>query len=219
MDDQLSRTKDLYRVVNRLPRITYPFDSSALPNNGIYLFFEEGEVINSFGEQHSRIVRVGTHRKDSRFRARIRQHYGQVNSERGNKNGSIFRKHVGGALLGCIDIEHPALPAWYHNRLKGADEHEIAVSRRLRGRFTFVCFEVPIASERLDLESGLIAQLAQYPLDSPSPSWLGYFAKNDTIRAFGLWNTQRVSAEPLSARQLDRISELVEKSIEGRAPI
>jgi hypothetical protein len=213
MDDQLARTKELYLQVNRLPRVSYPFSPSSLPRNGIYLFFEDGEVIDFGGKYRDRIVRVGTHTKDDRFRTRIRQHYGQVNSERGNKNGSIFRKHLGGALLSCLDTEHPALPDWYHNKVKGPEEHEIAVSRRLRQTFTFVCFEVSTAAERLELESGLIAQLAQYPIGSASPSWIGHFAKSESMRSFGLWNTQRVSAEPLSAGQLKRISELVERSI------
>jgi hypothetical protein len=213
MGDQLVCTKELYQQVYRLPRVSYPFSPSSLPRNGIYFFFEDGEVIDFGRNYRDRIVRVGTHTKDNRFRTRIRQHYGQVNSERGNKNGSIFRKHVGGALLRCLDTEHPALPDWYHNKVKGPEEHEIAVSRRLRQTFTFVCFEVPTAAERLELESALIAQLAQYPIGSPSPSWLGYFAKNESIRTSGLWNTQRVRADPLSAVQLERICELAERSI------
>jgi hypothetical protein len=213
MRDPLGRTKELYVQVNRLQRASYPFSPSSLPKNGIYLFFEDGEEVDIGGKPLDRIVRVGTHKKDDRFRARIRQHYGQVNSERGNKNGSIFRKHVGGALLCCLDTEHPALPDWYHNKAKGPEDHEIAVSRRLRQTFTFVCIDVPTAAERLELESGIIAQLAQHPIGSPSPSWLGRFANSESIRSFGLWNTQRVSAEPLDNDQLERISELVERTI------
>jgi hypothetical protein len=115
--------------------------------------------------------------------------------------------------LSRSDAEHPALSDWYHNRVKGDEEHEIAVSRALRQRFMFVCIAVPSSAERLELESGLIAQLAQYPLGSPSSSWLGHFAKSDSIRTFGLWNSQRVNAEPLSPAQVERISELVESSV------
>jgi hypothetical protein len=57
-----------------------------LPENGISFFYE-------IGEPDGRIVRVGTHRVDGRFRKRVRLHYG------GNKDASVFQMHVGGALM------------------------------------------------------------------------------------------------------------------------
>ena len=33
----------IHEWVNKLPRYTWPFDSSAIPENGIYFFFEKGE--------------------------------------------------------------------------------------------------------------------------------------------------------------------------------
>jgi len=93
------RTEQVYGLLDLLPRNNYLTPMHNLPKNGIYLFFEQGEDIVRGDRLVNRIVRVGTHDKDGRFRNRIRQHYGSVISLKGNKNASVFRKHLGGALL------------------------------------------------------------------------------------------------------------------------
>ena len=40
-----------------LERLRYPFNQSTISLNGIYVFFEKGELSHG----HERIVRVGTH--------------------------------------------------------------------------------------------------------------------------------------------------------------
>ncbi|WP_296560849.1 DUF6884 domain-containing protein [uncultured Acetobacterium sp.] len=70
----------------------YRYDQiSEIPfNDGIYLFFEEGETYSSF----DRIVRVGTHDSAGRLKLRLKDHFF---TER--KDGSIFRKNIGKAML------------------------------------------------------------------------------------------------------------------------
>ena len=66
-----------------------------------------GHVRPSESAQHApagRIVRVGNHpRSDGTLVRRLRQHY------KGHKNGSVFRKFLGGALMRSEDPSHPCL--------------------------------------------------------------------------------------------------------------
>jgi hypothetical protein len=63
-------------------------------------------VIIQDGVRLERIVRVGTHREQDNLQRRLRYHYS------GNKNGSVFRKHIGGAILAQADPNDPRLSYW-----------------------------------------------------------------------------------------------------------
>lgn len=203
---------EIYRVVAALPRHDHLTPRRELPTDGVYLFFERGETVSLDGATVDRIVRVGTHNRDGNFRQRIRQHYGHVSSFGGNKNGSVFRLHLGGALLRRRDHRDPRLPGWEKHMGPSYPDVEEEVSRVLRETFTFVCFAVPDAADRLSLESGLIALLAQHPLGSPSSGWLGHYAAAERIRRSGLWNTSQVDAMSLTPVQLGRIAGLIEET-------
>ena len=88
-------------------------------------------------------------------------------------------------------------------------EIEEIVGAGLRAGFTFACIGVDTADERLSLERGLIALLAQHPLGRPSERWLGRRAASPVIRQTGLWNTQGVAAPPLTRAGFTRLEELV----------
>lgn len=72
------------------------------PPRGVYFFFEPGENRTHSGES-PRVVRVGTHALASGSRTtlwnRLSQHQGVRKSGGGNHRGSIFRLHVGTALI------------------------------------------------------------------------------------------------------------------------
>jgi hypothetical protein len=72
------------------------------PGKGVYFFFETGEIRRESGIG-PRVVRVGTHALASSSRATLRQrlfqHRGNAGDRGGNHRGSVFRKHVGFALL------------------------------------------------------------------------------------------------------------------------
>lgn len=85
------RVRALYSLMETLPRFNHQTALEALPTDGIYLFFERGEFVSLDGRAASRIVRVGTHRVDGRFRKRIRQHYGGIRALGGNRNGLPMR--------------------------------------------------------------------------------------------------------------------------------
>jgi hypothetical protein len=94
----------LHEILEGCPVIRFPFDPSRLPLNGLYFFYEDGEIWGH-SDQKPRIVRIGTHR-DGNFRTRMADHY-LSNERRMNfdsskpapKDRSIFRKNLGRALL------------------------------------------------------------------------------------------------------------------------
>lgn len=214
MYNQMQHQVDgIYALLQQLPRFDYLSPKDQFPDDGIYLFFEEGETVSWRNQQVPRLVRVGTHNKDGRFPSRIRQHYGHVNSLRGNKNGSVFRKHVGSALLRKSDLQDPRLEQWLGQRGGSFPEVEEEVSQTLRENFTFSCVCVDEAADRLALERGLIALLAQYSPWKPSENWLGLHAANKKIRECGLWNVQRTTSQPISSNELRQLRQMIEVTL------
>ena len=73
--------------------------SSGWPRQGVYFFYEDGEL---HPDNSRRIVRVGTHALTADGQAtlwgRLRQHRGSHDG-RGNHRASVFRRHVGAALI------------------------------------------------------------------------------------------------------------------------
>jgi hypothetical protein len=194
----IERSNKIHRLANLLPRFDYQFKKCQLPPNGVYLFFEEGESATMDGRSYCRIVRVGTHLVDGLFPTRIHNHYFS------NCKGSVFGKHVRSALYGFDNrnsIDPPPLVIESKLLFKA---FELRVSKVMAERFTFVCFPVETKAERLELESGLIALLAQYPVAKPSPDWLGHYASAETIRTSVLWNKNEVFAAPLNDEQMSR---------------
>ena len=76
--------------------------STGWPRRGVYFFYERGEVRR---DGHPRVVRVGTHAlrpSETTLWSRLSQHRGNLGGAApggGNHRGSIFRKHVGSALI------------------------------------------------------------------------------------------------------------------------
>jgi hypothetical protein len=202
MSAATSLTELLHDLVTGLPRHDYRTLKSSLPANGIYFFFEKHELVTIGDRTIERIVRVGTHRAEGRLPARIRDHFFS------NRRGSIFRRHLGGALLQKANSDDPRIAAWKTHKGVLIPEIEVLVSDALRDNFSYSCIRVDVASERLELERGLIALLARHPLRPPTDAWLGRHAVNRYIARSGLWNTQHVNADPLTPLQFNRLIEL-----------
>ena len=105
----------LHQSIDALPLFSYPFDPDALPRNGIYFFYEKGERCGH-PKGNPRIVRVGTHRNGN-FRSRIAEHFllneqkmAFTENQPAPHDRSIFRKHIGGALLN--EAKDPYLYVW-----------------------------------------------------------------------------------------------------------
>jgi hypothetical protein len=199
----------LHALVHRLPRLRFPFDWEAIPEDGIYLLFEEGEP----GHGGARIVRVGSHRGAGNLPARLNEHFLKENKDR-----SIFRKNIGRALLHRDN--DPFLAQWAFDLTSRADrmKYEGAVDRArlakveqevtqyIRSRLSFVVIAVAGTNdERLLLERKLIGTVASCGECRASSSWLGFCSPKKRIREGKLWLEQGLRQPPLTAQQIDSI--------------
>lgn len=229
----------LHERFESLPRFQYPFNPAALPENGIYCFYEKSEVWGHGGLK-PRIVRVGTH-KDGNFRSRIAEHYlfadGKMKFDKtmpAPKDRSIFRKNIGRALLNKSGDQYADL--WEVDFTTSANRkkyraqrdvvHEMMIERKithlLRETFSFRFVSVPEEQDRLGgsgFERALIGTCAECNSCVPSSKWLGLHSTKLKIRDSGLWLVQHLSAPCLTEQQvkiLDRYVKQTEKMMSFR---
>lgn len=202
-----------------------------LPKRGVYFFRESGEMVAPGTAASPRVTRIGTHAvsagSKSTLRARLRAHLG-AKSGSGNHRGSIFRLHVGNALL---RRDSQTLTTWgvgsvAPKALRESDSAkaaETALERRvsmLIGAMSVLWLDVPDeagpASERSIIERGAIALLSNNlnPLNAPSAAWLGGHSVRQEIRESGLWNLRHV-AERANLAFLDAMERAVERTLAG----
>lgn len=176
------------------------------PERGVYFVFEPGEV-RSLSAGVPRVVQVGTHALNvgsgTTLWNRLRQHRGS-RAGIGNHRGSIFRMHVGRALIARYGL-HASFPEWDRGGSaprevvqseRGMEEMVSEVIGRMRVAWVAVLDEPGPGSERGVIERSAIALLASEGrvVDPPSRRWLGRFAPSDAIRGSGLWNVNHVGA-------------------------
>jgi hypothetical protein len=175
------------------------------PKRGVYFFTEPGEYRRD-DTATPRVVRVGTHAvgvgSKSTFWGRLRAHRG-TRDGRGDHRGSIFRLHVGNALLASTGH---ALPLWGIGRSakretkESETEHERRVTAylaKMRVSWIEVADDSGPESDRSLIERNAIALLSNRmdPVDRPSPTWLGLSSSRPEIVASGLWNLDYVNDE------------------------
>ena len=219
--------RSLHQQLEALPIIRFPFDLTSLPNNGIYFFYEDGEYWGHGGER-PRVVRIGTHRKDGNFRHRIGEHFA-LDERRMNfdatraapRERSIFRKHIGRALL--KQRGDPYLAVWEidftsrEKREKYGHLRDIAkekvveseITARLRESFSFRFIIVDGKGTRRGLEQQIIGTVAQCSQCCESKNWLGTDSPKPEIRESGLWQIQHLKASALSPAETDFLSNAV----------
>jgi hypothetical protein len=222
----------LHEMLEELPLIKYPFKIELLPLNGIYFFYEKGEIWGHGGKK-LRIVRIGTH-KGNNFRNRIAEHF-LINEKKMNfdknkpkpSDRSIFRKNIGRALLN--KNEDPCLKIWEidflpkGNRIKYGElrdiEKEKSIERQitdiLRNRFFFRFIIIENENERFGskgLESKLIGTVSRCMKCKQSKKWLGNYSPKKQIRKSGLWLTQHLNAEGITNEDMVFIENLILKT-------
>ncbi len=222
----------LHKRLECLPLIEYPFKRGQLPENGIYFFYEKGEIWGHRGIKR-RIVRIGTHR-DGNFRNRIGEHYLLSaakmkfdDTKPAPKDRSIFRKNLGRALLRKRGDRYADL--WEvdfttsANRNKYRAQRDIAhemmiegkITNILRKRFSFRFVSVPEEVDRLGslgLERALIGTCARCASCKPSSRWLGLYSPKSKIRDRGLWLVQHLSAPCLTAQQRNMLERYIKQT-------
>ena len=137
-------------------------DLKQIPDGqGIYLMFEDGEVLK---DGFPRIVRVG---KASNLKERIKTHYS------GNSKNSAFRRHVKSAL------ENSNLPA---------DEKDI--SGYIQNHISYALIRIPVILSCDELERRLINIVAFNSKNENTPDWLGLKCDNEKVKTYKIWNDQ-----------------------------
>lgn len=226
------KCKWLHEALEALPLIKYPFRLEFLPTNGIYFFYEEGEMWGHGGNK-LRIVRVGTHRGNN-FRSRIAEHF-LINDRKMNFNKnkpkpadrSIFRKNIGRALLNKNN--DPYLKVWEidflprDNRDRWENLRDIEkeksiekqITEIIRDKYYFRFLIIENEDERIGskgLESKLIGTLSRCTKCKPSANWLGNYSPKKQIITSGLWLTQHLNADEITDKDMDLVKELVRKT-------
>lgn len=181
------------------------------PRRGIYFFFEP-EEFRAY-QPAQRIVRIGTHAVSLGSKTTL---WNRLYAHRGSKSGggnhrvSIFRRHVGKAMLnreGNTSFRHWGQGSSASPAIKQAED---PLERRISayiGNMPFLWLKVDDepskTSQRGFIERNAIALLAgangQSPVDAASSSWLGQHSDHEKIRHSGLWNLNYIgsSAKPI----------------------
>jgi hypothetical protein len=221
-DNRESDRRRLHELLERLAarqgglrRLAECHGRLSWPSHGVYFFYEDGET-GAGGRP--RVVRVGTHALTATSRSslwdRLSQHQGNAGGQNrggGNHRGSIFRQHVGTALIRREGLPDDLLASWLAAKPPESHPGERGIERevsRVIGLMPFTWLAVPTMADgtsvRADIERNAIALLADTP---SSPGWLGRHASHATIRESGLWNVNHVN-EPYNPRFLDRLEQL-----------
>lgn len=194
-----------------------------LPTQGVYFFFDPREPTR-FSRRLPRLVRIGTHRvsrgSKATLRDRLRAHFGTSDGT-GNHRSSVFRLHVGEALIRKNDTRD-LFPHWGKGQAadKSISDSEKELERDVSAYISalhVLCIEVADratkSSARSKIERLAIALFTerQVALEPPSKEWLGLFSAHRVIAQTGLWNVKDTGAKA-DLQIIDLISERIRQS-------
>ena len=222
------RCKVLHEIVDECLECRYPINMKKLPHNGIYFFYEGGEM-GGHGCNTPRMVRVGTHRNGN-FQSRILDHYipdTKIDFDAQKPaphDRSIFRKNIGRAILNRDNSDY--LQVWNidftttenrkrysHLRDIGFEKNmEREITRLLQENFSFRYIPVEDEAERMGktgLESRLIGTLSSCRMCRASDNWLGQYSPVEKIKQSGLWLSQHLHSPGLTDKDMTVLSEYV----------
>jgi hypothetical protein len=231
----LADQNHFYEILEKLkksPRqglsLDHPGGASRFAARGVYFFCEADEQRSSCFSS-SRIVRVGTHAISAKSKStlwqRLRAHLG-TRLGQGNHRGSIFRLHVGAALLARDQVNIPtwgigssAPQALREDQAAQSMEslYEQKVSKYISS-MKVLWINVPDEpgpkSLRAAIEQNAIALLSNRfsPVEPASANWLGLQSPRDDIRRSGLWNINYVNQD-YDPRFLELLDAAVERTL------
>jgi hypothetical protein len=210
LEDRRRDTDRFYALLDELaervggPRLLRDCtEASGWPQYGVEFFLEDGQV-RAEGDG-LRVVRVGSHALTATSRAtfwtRLAQHRGPANGANasvGNHRGSIFRQHVGSALLQVGDWPAEVAQSWGQQKVSPVQrEAERPLERAVSDHITvmpLLWLGVPDREWRKSIRANSIALLSQRAggVHQATPGWLGLHAKNENVCTSGLWNSDFV---------------------------
>jgi hypothetical protein len=192
------------------------------PDRGVYFFFATNETQED--TDYLRLTRIGTHEAsfgtDASLWRRLRTHRGPKKGPYqggGNHRDSIFRKHVGEAMIQQDDL-HTDHPHWGKSaripdeKRYAEQDHEKRVSNYIRN-LPFLWVKVDDQpgpkSDRKYIKQNAIALVSNYQkksIDQRNEDWLGNDSSCRKIRNSGLWNINHIDDqyEPAFLDRLDK---------------
>lgn len=216
-EETISYGEKLHILFNSMKKYNYNNIDEIPFNNGIYIILDKKEKYKGM----DRVVRVGTHDKDNQLIIRIKNHY-----TNGFKDNSFLRKNIGKSILSYN--EHYYLYIWNINfndkvnetkysQLRDMEVETILeekISKYMKERFEFVCFEVNEIKERYRLEEGLISTIYSDKDFDSSESWLGKYSPMNEIRESKMWVCKGLRKKQLNKDEFRRVITLCVKSNE-----
>jgi len=202
----------LHHLFSSLPKLGFPFEVNNIPQNGIYILFENGEIAHGV----DRIVRIGTHTGNNQLRSRLKQHFITENKDR-----SIFRKNIGRALLKRdvddfleqweIDLTTREAKQKHLGTISAEklQKTEKRVTEYMQRNFRFITFSVADKADRLQWESKMISTVSSCEECRPSTNWLGFHSPKDRIIESGLWLVNELYKQPLSESDFETLERMI----------
>lgn len=201
----------IHEILNNFRHYQFPYEKSSIPDDGIYILFENGET----GHGVHRIVRVGTHSGNGNLKTRLDEHFNKENKDR-----SIFRKNIGRVYLN--KHQDPFLDQWNidlttrkarednasRQNNEKTKEVERFVTEYIQSHFSFIVLSVPSREKRVSLESKLISTVSLCSQCGPSRDWLGLFSPSEKIRESGLWNEKELYKQPISLYEIEEFRKM-----------
>ena len=200
------------------------------PDRGLYFFFSPASDLRASTATDWRLSRIGTvgvsEGSSNTLWNRLRQHRGNVRGKYaggGNHRGSIFRLHVGQALIEKHGW-HDQYPHWGEQNPDAATTAVREQEHDLEQRVSEYIRELPFLwvgvdgepgpeCDRAVIERNTIAMVS-YSRRSAGPSdldWLGYHSSRTEVYRSGLWNVRHV-ADEFDPTALDLLAEYVEET-------
>jgi hypothetical protein len=236
MDRSSEKCSWLHSQLESIPLVKFPFNIKSLPFNGIYSFYEQGEITyHTKNGPKLRIVRIGTH-KENNFQTRISEHF-LLNESKMNftiantkpSDRSIFRKNIGRSILNKNNDYY--LKIWNidytpkENRLKmnllrnieKEKQIESEISKILREKFSFRFIVLEGQQKRIGregLESRLIGTVANCNVCKASENWLGRSSPIERIKSGKLWLSQYLIAEGITEQDKEDIVRAIASTTE-----
>ncbi len=224
-----------YRIVRKLwlaqkkgRRIADCSGKLSWPERGVYLVLDGETAISE--RSIPRIIRVGTHAVSLGSRTSL---WNRVSTHRGTESGggshrsSIFRSHVGRALMNSDPSENWP-DSWADGETAPASvrENELTLEQQVSrtiGQMKLLWLNIPDTagptSDRAYIERNAIGLLSRAILLSPRRAlpWLGQASDDWRIAISGLWNLDHLFLTP-DPTFLDVLEIYVEVTI-GRHPL
>ena len=203
MEESLER---FYSLVERLRVLTGGArtlsectKNTGWPDRGVYFFVDSLEHLS---DGRSRVVRVGTHAitdgSSTTLWQRLSQHRGSTSRDSGqmggNHRGSVFRRHVGDAIIASDKQYTPIASTWgvgsnAPREVRNSEQPvELAVSKYIGGLSVLwlgVVDEPSPLSDRATIERNVISLLSSPQATnqaSASSEWLGELSGNFVYR-------------------------------------